>query len=226
MSFIVKNTTKIHFLDLFCPFHCKKCGCLGSPLCECCKKDIIKLGAKKNRLKGFLDTNWLKEYKLPFQKSWACGWRDEVVGQLAQDYKYHATRTIGPILAEILAETIPDIGENVVVVPLPTIMKHVRERGFDHTLKVAQKLVKLRGWECQKILRRVNNTVQVGAAMVERRRQAEEAYEVISKKIDKKQKYLLLDDVWTTGASLCAAEKLLRNKGAKKIYAVVLAVSR
>lgn len=214
MSFIVKITTKSPILDLFCPFHCKKCGRLGRPLCDRCKKYIIN---QKHQLKDFVD----------FCEGWTCGWRDEIPGQLAQDYKYHSTRAIGPVLAELLAEIIPDLGPNVIIVPLPTSTKHIRARGFDHTRKIAQYLAKLRHWEYQPLLRREQNTVQVGTSLAKRHQQAEDAYSFNSKfKVDPSKTYLLIDDIVTTGATILAATDLLKNQKARKIYAATIAVSR
>ncbi len=217
MSFIVKITTKSPILDLFCPFHCKKCGHLGRPLCECCKKYITKQNSKNHQLQDFVDCC----------EGWTCGWRDEIPGQLAQDYKYHSTRAIGPILAELLAAIIPDLGPDVIIVPLPTNTKHIRERGFDHTQKIAKYLARLRNWQYQPILRREQNTVQVGTSLNERHQQAECAYSLNPKfKIDPTKTYLLLDDIVTTGATILAATDLLKNKKAHKIYAATIAVSR
>ena len=51
---------------------------------------------------------------------------------------------------------------------------------------------------------------------------------MINKKlnIDRNKTYVLLDDVWTTGASMKAALKKLREAGALKIIILVLAVNR
>ena len=62
---------------------------------------------------------------------------------LINNYKYNSVRACGDALAELLAECINI--ESAVVVPLPTIGKHVRERGFDHTKLLARKLVRLKG---------------------------------------------------------------------------------
>ncbi len=75
------------------------------------------------------------------------------------------------------------------------------------------------------MLGRAVDTVQVGAKATERQKQAQKAYEVI-KPIRAETKYLLLDDVWTTGATMLAAAEVLQKAGVKEIYAAVLAVSK
>ena len=73
----------------------------------------------------------------------------------------------------------------IVLVPLPTIRKHIRERGFDHTLRLCFELEKFLQKRLEKLdmkveyedlLVRKNKTVQVGKEKKERVKQAEKAY--------------------------------------------------
>ena len=110
------------------------------------------------------------------------------------------------------------------IVALPTIVKHIRERGFDHMASVVRKLASLNDLEVVEALKRSNNAVQVGADRERRREQAKTAY-TVSDNIDSEQSYLLIDDVWTTGSSMMAAAKVLRDAGCKKIDIAVIAKS-
>ena len=117
----------------------------------------------------------------------------------------------------------------IVLIPLPTIRKHIRERGFDHTLRLCFELEdflqkKLDDFgisvEYQSLLVRKNKTVQVGKEKKERMRQAEKAYGIREGiKIENRTLYILVDDVTTTGASLVAAKKILQ---ADRVWAAVL----
>jgi predicted amidophosphoribosyltransferase len=80
------------------------------------------------------------------------------------------------------------------VVALPTISRHIRERGFDHMAKLARKVAELNQLEMARVLARGNNAVQVGASMEKRREQAKTAY-VARAGIDTEANYLLIDDV-------------------------------
>ena len=156
-----------------------------------------------------------------------CGWRDGVVGKVAEDYKYQSVRGAGLVLAEILDQKLPVILGETVVVPLPTIRSHVRQRGLDHTLMVAREFARRREFKCEQLLVRRANTVQVGSTATERKQRAAKAYALrAGMKVQAETTYLLYDDVWTTGASMLAANEVLREAGAEKVMMAVMAVSR
>ncbi|MBQ2623238.1 ComF family protein [Candidatus Saccharibacteria bacterium] len=225
----VKNTTFPKLLDLLAPHYCRGCERLGEVLCNRCKNNIIasqlqicpncKAKAKNHRCQ--------KCHTLP--PIYLVGERSSLIGNLVHDYKYHSTRALAKPLAEILDKILPNTTNQAVIVPLPTIDRHIRERGLDHTYLIAKHLAKIRGknYQTSKLLLRAKNTVQVGANRSMRLTQADSAYVVSSKAtIDPSTTYILLDDVWTTGASMKAAVKKLRQAGAKDIIIAILALSR
>ncbi len=228
MSFIVKNTTIIHPFDLLAPHSCRGCGRIGNALCDCCKNNIII--NHENYCPNCKSLNptgkCSKCQNLP--PIFVADKRSELIGQLIHDYKYHSVRALSKSFAEIFDHILPLIDGPVVVIPLPTINQHIRERGFDHTYLIAKKLAKMRsGWHIEKLLLRLNNSIQVGTDEKNRLKQAKNAYSVNPKiSIDQNTTYLLLDDVWTTGASMKSALKKLRETGASKIIIAILAVNR
>lgn len=247
MSFVVKNTTKWGLLDLVCPHTCRGCGELGAVLCERCKKNIIqewvdfcptckkivaeseeKGGNIERGLRGGLERH--EGCNSPLERCWVVGWREGALEKVVKDFKYKSVRVAGRVLAEMVDEILPnelwskELGE-VAVVPLPTIGRHVRARGLDHTKVLAKELCKRRGWELASVLGRAKDTVQVGVSAAQRKTQAEEAY-TLTKDLTSGKTYLLVDDIWTTGATMQAAAKVMREAGAERVYGVVLAVAR
>lgn len=215
MPNIVKNTTLPSLLDLLVPHSCRGCGHIGNILCDRCKNNII------------LENPSIK-LKVPksFPPTFIVGQRIGLLDNLIQDLKYHSTRTIAKTLAIILHQTLPYFESPVTIVPLPTVSKHIRSRGLDHTMLISKHLAKIRHYKVRKILVRGQNTVQVGADRQTRIKQAAKAYSINSTiKIAPDITYILFDDVWTTGASMKAAVKKLRQAGAKKIIVAILAVS-
>ena len=141
----------------------------------------------------------------------------------------------GDVLVEVSRMMDAETRENrkIVLVPLPTIRKHIRERGFDHTLRLCFELENFLqkrlddfgiSVEYQSLLARKNKTVQVGKEKKERMRQAEKAYGIREGiKIENRTLYILVDDVTTTGASLAAAKKILQTN---RVWAAVLMKER
>ncbi len=237
MGFDVKNTTRIKIWDLFCPHTCRGCGRLGWVVCECCKNDI--LAEWKNICpicKSTLDDCRQKclNCKNEFDELYVGGYRDGILARMIKDFKYHSVRALKGDLVGIFDQMLPEkfgynlAGSNscdkqrVIIVPLPTISKHVRERGFDHTWILGRSLARKRKWGCKRLLDRKVDTVQVGSTADKRRKQAKEAY-VLSGKIETDAIYLLLDDIWTTGATMQTGARLLREAGAKYVVGAILA---
>ena len=225
MPFIVKNTTFPTFFDLISPHSCRGCGRIGEPLCECCKNYIFKNHTKIcPNCKTKKTTDSCK--KCPdLPPIFVVSTKNSLLGSLIHDYKYHSVRALAKPLSELLDSCLPkNLPKNSILVPLPTATHHVRARGFDHTYLIAKNLGRLRHLEVKKLLIRRKNTVQVGANREERLSQASLAYTLNPKnKIEKDATYILLDDVWTTGASIKAAIQKLRQAGVGKIIICLLA---
>ena len=288
MVFKVKNTTFLRNFSLFdviCPENCRGCGARGEMLCERCKKYIFahyqnhcpvckqelsggvcrKCKGGRARIEG--EEKGKGVYEI-FKGIYSVGFRDEIIGEMVEEYKYYSVRGLSGALAEILEGTVfREVGEKIfnrgsgsfkgqnvqkstgklplILVPLPTARKHIRERGFDHTKLIMKKVSRdfKRGEaEVLELLLRAKDTTQVGASEKKRLKQAKEAYrlnpkyfrEVSEGEFQVKEKYreilrkpvVLFDDVWTTGASLTEAAKMLQRAGIREIYGVVLAVNR
>ena len=228
MGFIVNNTTFPSVLDLLAPHSCRGCGTIGSPLCHRCKNNIIFgctnlcPNCKSINPAG----NCQKCKSLP--PTFVIGNRTDLIGKLIYDLKYNSVRSLAIPIAEILDQTLPTIDGLVVIVPLPTLHRHIRQRGLDHTRLIAKNLVKIRGhkYSLSHILQRANATVQVGSDRKTRLIQASSAYSIgLNSTINPNATYIIFDDIWTTGASIKSAVRLLKSAGAKKIIISLLAVS-
>lgn len=242
MGFVVKNTTKWGLLDLLCPHSCRGCGVLGAVLCERCKNHIISEhqnicphcrrvspNVNPKSRQGSIpsgSSNLCPDCDSPFQDFWSVGWREGALAKLVSEYKYKSVRACSDTLAELLDRSIPDSApKDMIIIPLPTIGKHIRERGLDHTNLLAKKLAKRRGWKVLPVLQRATDTVQVGTSAKIRQSQAEKTYQA-SRQVAQDSSYLLLDDVWTTGASMLSAAKVLKSAGAKTIYGAVIEIGK
>ena len=223
MGFDVKNTTFFSLLDVVFPYTCRGCGRLGSVLCERCKKHNIQASVgvcprcKKSVKKCCCEV-----------PVYGFCYREGLIDDLLKEYKYKSVRGAAEALAECLDVAIPDEVLEAEIVPLPTAPKHIRARGFDHTLYLAKALAKRReGFSVCRALKRTSNDVQVGKDDKVRLKQAERAYEAdVGCRVDPEKLYILIDDVWTTGASVEAATKVMKKAGATRLASAVILMPR
>ena len=216
--FNVKNTIINLILEVLSPNRCRRCGAWGENLCLCCKKYLEAINP------GYLVCE-----KFGFEKIIVGGVKEGILSEILKEYKYKARRDLGGVLAwkvrRMLCEELKNDqnwkSRRVVLVPLPTARKHIRERGFDHIKYLAKSLMV--GVEVDFLLERMNNKMQVGKDAKTRQEQAEGAYRVRDGcRLDKGVLYVLFDDVWTTGASMRAAQKVMREAGALNFMALVI----
>lgn len=219
VCFDVKSTIINVLLEVLSPNRCQRCGLQGESLCGRCKKYL--LGTNPGYVISGIDG---------FSRVIVGGVKEGLLSRLLKQYKYQGRRDLARALAwkawEIAQNEIWETGEvgEVVIVPLPTIRRHIRERGFDHMLWLARELCRMgENLKLEPILERLNKTVQVGKSAKVRCEQAKQAYGVKKEvKLREDVHYVLFDDVWTTGSSMRAAAEVMRNAGACKISALVL----
>ena len=213
----VKITTFGWFLDMIFPCYCRECGEIGSAFCGRCIFDNMK-----NNPSFFTKKD--KDFKMIL----ACGMKVGVLSRMVSDYKYQSRRHYAKGLSRVMLEAVRrqfpralQRPEEYLLVPLPTVRKHIRSRGFDHILTLCKEFSTISGIEVCRALCRANSAVQVGSDAKTRLEQAKGAYLINPKvNLEKKRHYILVDDVWTTGASMRAARGILEAElmrlGAKK----------
>lgn len=107
------------------------------------------------------------------------------------------------------------------IVPIPLSPQRFRERGFNQAGLLAAALCG-RGAPLQTELVRTRDTEhQTRLGRADRRANVHDAFHWSGKRLG--GRILLVDDVVTTGATLGAAARTLRNAGAREVWAVTLA---
>jgi len=97
----------------------------------------------------------------------------------------------------------------------------VRVRGYDHMRLVASEFARVRKFAYSPCLYRATSTMQRGASRAVRRDQAEAAFAACD--VNPGARYLIIDDVSTTGATLEYASRVLLRAGAHEVWVAVLA---
>jgi len=157
-----------------------------------------------------------------YERAWCVGERSGVLQRLVGDFKFQNMYAAHIPLAQLLDERISELPSNTIVVPVPTIAAHIRERGYDHTKLIAKRIARRRKLRMQTALIRVTTTKQRDASRKDRLKQAKAAF-AANGHIDETANYLIIDDVVTTGATMYYAAQTLQAAGAQHIWVATIA---
>ena len=161
--------------------------------------------------------------RVPYERAWCVANRREQLQKLIDDFKFRNARAAHYPLAGLLHYHLPELPQDTVIVPIPTVSSHIRQRGYDHMLLVARRLGRLRGLSVDTSLVRITNTTQRGVGAHERASQAKLAF-ACRRELNPDATYLLVDDVITSGATVKYAALTLLDAGARKVW--VASISR
>ena len=157
------------------------------------------------------------------RRVWWLGNYEEPLKDLVYAMKFNRRRAYARAFGELLAETVPYLPEDTIVVPVPTASKRIRQRGFGQAVLLAQSFSKKRKLQLLQPLARVSQVDQIGKRRSERMKQMATSLELQDSRLVENANILLIDDVLTTGATLETAATILRKAGAKHVDAAVVA---
>lgn len=209
-------------LSVIAPHYCVACRREGCLLCLECQQLLldsaepccIMCGAPRHE--QWLCTSCRESSQI--DEAWLAGSYDDALKKLIFAYKFERAKSGYRHISALLEDVVPYIFTTTIVVSIPTLRAHIRQRGYDHTALFAKEFAKNRHFTYSAILKRKNNKYrQVGANRVARLKQAEDMFE-INKPLPVGATILLVDDVVTTGATVAAAAKTLKNAGAKQVF--------
>lgn len=112
-----------------------------------------------------------------------------------------------------------------VLVPIPLYKTKLKKRGYNQSEILSQELAKRFGFPVRNLLKRTKNTkAQFGLNRKEREKNIKNAFILKSSiKNLKSKNVLLVDDVATTGFTLCEAANVLKRNGVKRVIGLTLA---
>jgi ComF family protein len=159
-----------------------------------------------------------------FDSAYSYGSYEGPLQKLIQLFKYGKVETLAAPLSRLLVQSLP-FGENFdVVVPMPLHWRKRWERGFNQAELLAAPVARRYGLKLCRNLRRIRYT-RAQAASNEKQRQEnlKNSLAVRSPAEIAGKRVLLIDDVFTTGATLRAAAAALKASGAARVTALTLA---
>lgn len=211
-------------LNLLFPPHCPICNAYvefrGGWCDECLRKSLevhrVALDADMSRA---------------ISGAWALGHYRSGLRNLLRDLKYKKKRQVLPYIRTLQragdAALLPLWQEELNAVPVPLYKARERERGFNQAELLFKEWLGEHGISMMSVLLRCRNTTpQYGLGAAERKNNLRDAFEVRTGTALGGRNLLLVDDILTTGATLYECAKVLKQNGAGKIYALVMASDR
>lgn len=156
-----------------------------------------------------------------FDSAWSAVAYDGVARALVGALKYRgATGLAGP-MAELIAPGARLVAAPAALVPVPLSRSGRRRRGFNQAELIARELGRRTGLEVADCLHRSAGPAHAGLARDQRLRDAPAI--VACRGVPVPASAILVDDVFTTGATLDACARALRGAGARRVDCLTFA---
>lgn len=214
-------------ISLIAPYNCLMCSSEGDLLCsQCFDNAIDPIPSRCYKCARLTDNFAVCQSckRSSYLKSvYTVTTLDGPPKQLLYGLKFTRTKQASTTICRFLDELVPELPHGATITFVPTATSRIRLRGYDQVELIAKKFAKCRGLTFTPLLRRVGQSMQVGATRTERSKQATKSYVYSGKKVDTRRPVLIVDDILTTGATLEACTKQLRQAGFKNISALVYA---
>lgn len=226
-------------LDLLFPIYCVSCGKEGLFLCDLCTSALpplppvcfgcgIMTPENNSRPAGHTCMRCMKKTPIRVFLS-PFSYRHPLVRRILHEFKYRRIRSLSPTIANLLVSylcyyKIP-LSKQMIIMPIPLHPRKERVRGFNQATLIAHELAKhvSLAIDTQTLIRIVYNIPQTTLHAQERRANVENIFSLSNPDRVCGKKIILVDDVKTTGATLEQAARVLKQAGAKEVWAITFA---
>jgi len=174
-----------------------------------------------------------------FDRNYATFVYEDLIRDLLLDLKFNQKKQIAYSLGMLWAEhvqrdcivqgqnslSVQPCSSNIYLVPLPMHPKKQRERGFNQAEVLAKAVGERLGIPIVNALERVLDTPpQSGLHPRQRVENIRGAFAVVKNESPQGKHYIVVDDIYTTGASLNECARVLKEAGASSICGLTLSV--
>ncbi len=198
------------------------------PLCKVCGRPFTDASGADHTCGVCLE----RAPRFAAARAWACYPREasaqHPLGQVVQKYKYGRKVSLGKPLGRLMARGCEEFLSEFhadLIVPVPLHPKRLRWRGFNQALLLAREVGRLYRLPVDPFVlqRRKETVAQTQLSEGERRRNVRGAFVLGPDKSVKDKTVLVVDDVYTSGATVNECSRTLKRAGAKETYVMTLA---
>jgi ComF family protein len=216
-------------LDWFYPPACVGCGFPGLWICDRCLGRIRWTEAQVCSKCGKpSDVSVCADCALhppPYEALFSLTHYEDLIRECVHALKYENNQGLGAFFTPFfctqlrILEWIPDL-----VLPVPLSPDRMRARGYNQSALLAKPVALRKGWPYAPhgLARSRNTRSQVELSAEERLVNVAGAF-VAEGAVVSGKRVLLMDDVTTTGATLCECSLALKRAGASAVYCLTLA---
>jgi ComF family protein len=206
---------------------------IGGGLCAICGERLFSSYALA-ALESAPRCGLCRRIEPTFARAVAYGSYEGGLRELIHLLKYGGVRPAGNVLGRMLAEAIAGLefdsfAEPIAMVPVPLYRAKLRDREFNQAETIARAAMKFipasSGLRLSpRALERKRETAsQTGLTRHQRRENVRGAFVVAQSEIIKGRPVLVVDDVYTTGATVSECARVLRRAGATKVWVATVA---
>lgn len=164
----------------------------------------------------------------PYLLAAAGNYDDPVLQNLIHSFKYRKMDFLTPLLGEIIIKYLNLIGglnSNFIIVPIPLHFFREKSRGFNQAKLLGEIVARHFNLPIIDALKRTkNNDSQAKCKDSESRaKNVADCFKIKNSENIKGKNIILIDDVFTSGATMAEAAKILKQNGCRKIISLVLA---
>jgi len=190
------------------------------PVCPKCGKPVL--------VEGDICPDCLQTYHPYYQAMSILEYR-RGVPELIHRYKYLGERVLAKPMIEWMTQGVKKKGWHFdIIVPVPLHRKKQRMRGFNQAAILAQGIGRNLSKQviCNNLIRVQDTPAQAVLDKQERMANLQDAFKVVDPKAFKGKTVLLVDDVYTTGATVDQCSRILLGAGVYRVYVLTLATGR
>lgn len=217
-------------LDLLFPPQCVGCSSPGSVWCPSCGTRLQRLSGPMCGLCGRPVVEGDRICRTCAESpagliSRSFAWYHAPLDAAILHLKYRPDRRLASLMGGWLAEVYRTAGWNAdLITPVPLSAKRKRQRGYNQASLLGAALGRRTGLPLldEVLVRRRETGTQVGLGPEERRENVSGAFEARREEVQEKA-VIVVDDLYTTGATLGACASGLFEAGASRVYGLTVA---